>query len=295
MDGRTAVIELNDLLAKAGVDPATVMVMRHRPTEKELRAVLPWLAAEQHAVYNAYQSNHGEVVERALAKARYLASFIGHEAGRAVFVGVYAVAGHQVVPAERFWSLPGNPELRELGTKGPKDGRDSFWFDLQPTPHMADWKGKLVIDWTGIERSWWRWASRNRLPVRAIHDESLLVKAMPDWQTLTFEWGQLNLLPTSWRQALAQWRGIYYIFDRASRLGYVGSASGAENLLGRWQNYAASGDGGNRLLRGRDPQGFVFSILQRLSPDMQVEDVVQIETTWKERLQSRTPNGLNDN
>ncbi len=295
MDGRAAVIEFNDLLAKAGVDPATVMVMRHRPTEKALRAVLPWLAVERHAVYNAYQSNHGEVVERALAKARYLASFIGHEAGRAVFVGVYAVAGHQVVPAERFWSLPGNPELRELGTKGPKDGRDSFWFDLQPTTQLSDWKGKLVIDWTGIERSWWRWASRNRLPVRAIHDESLLAKAMPDWQTLTFEWSQLNLLPTSWRQALAQWRGIYYIFDRTSRLGYVGSASGAENLLGRWQNYAASGDGGNHLLRGRDPQGFVFSILQRLSPDMQVEDVVQIESTWKERLHSRTPNGLNDN
>ena len=63
-------IELNDLLSKAGLDPATVMVMRHRPSEKELRAVLPWLAAERHAVYNAYQSNHGEVVEKALAKAR---------------------------------------------------------------------------------------------------------------------------------------------------------------------------------------------------------------------------------
>ncbi|MGE8286615.1 MAG: GIY-YIG nuclease family protein [Stenotrophomonas sp.] len=295
MDDRTAMIELNDLLAKAGLDPATVMVMRHRPTEKELRAVLPWLAAERSEVYNAFQSNHGEVVEKALSKARYLASFIGHEAGCAVFIGLYEVAGYQVVSAEQFWTLPGNPELRLLGTRGPKDERDSFWFDLQPTTHLSDWKGKLVIDWTGIERSWWRWAARNRLPVRAIHDESLLVKAMPDWQTLTFEWSQLNLLPTSWRQALAQWRGIYYIFDRTSRLGYVGSASGAENLLGRWQNYAASGDGGNHLLRGRDPQGFVFSILQRLSPDMQVEDVVQIESTWKERLQTRSPNGLNDN
>lgn len=295
MDGPTPVIELNDMLSKAGMDPATVMVMRHRPTEIELRAVLPWLAVERHVVYNAYQSNHGEVVEKALAKACYLASFIGHEAGRALFVGVYAVAGYQVLPARRFWSLPGNPELRELGTKGPKDGRDSFWFDLQPTPHMADWKGKLVIDWTGIERSWWRWASRNHLPVRAILDESLLVKAMPDWQTLSFEWSQLQLLPTSWRQALAQWRGIYYIFDRTARLGYVGSASGGDNLLGRWLNYASSGDGGNRLLRGRDPQTFVFSILQRLSPDMPTEDVVQVENTWKERLQTRAPNGLNDN
>lgn len=74
-----------------------------------------------------------------------------------------------------------------------------------------------------------------------------------------------------------------------------GSASGGDKLLGRWLNYAASGDGGNGLLRGRDPHGFVFSMLQRVSPDMPAEDVVQVENTWKERLQTRAPNGLNDN
>jgi len=288
-------IELNDLLAKAGLDPMSVMVMRHRPTERELREVLPWLAAERHEVYNAFQSNHGEVVERALSKARYLASFIGQEAGSAVFVGLYEVLGYEVVSAERFWSLPGNPELRQLGTKGPKDGRDSFWFELRSTGHMGNWKGKLVIEWTGIERAWWRWAWRNHFPIHAIHDESLLVKAMPEWQSLTFDWSQLHVLPASWRQALAQWRGIYYIFDRTSKLGYVGSASGSENLLGRWQKYAAGGDGGNRLLRGKDPNGFVFSILQRVSPDMPVEEVVQVESTWKERLHTHAPNGLNVN
>ncbi|WP_421569971.1 GIY-YIG nuclease family protein [Stenotrophomonas sp. PD6] len=287
--------ELNDLLAKAGLDPLQVMVMRHRPTEKELRAVLPWLAAERPEVYNAYQSNHGEVVEKALSKAGYLASFIGHEPGRAVFVGLYEIAGVEEVTVDRFWSLPNNQELCRLGTRGPKDGRDSLWFNLQLTQYMEDWKGRLVIDWTGIERSWWRWASRNQFPIRAIHDESKLVKSMPDWQTLTFDWSQLSLLPASWRQVLAQWRGIYYIFDRTARMGYVGSASGSENLLGRWQNYAANGDGGNRLLRGRNPQGFVFSVLQRLSPDMHSEEVVRVENSWKERLQTRAPHGLNDN
>lgn len=288
-------IEFNDLLIKAGLDPAVVMVMRHRPTEKELRAVLPWLAAERHEVYNAYQSNHGEVVEKALARAKYLASFIGHESGRAVFVGMYEVAGYEQVAARQFWTLPGNAELRQLGTRGPKDGRDSFWFDLQATPILSAWKGRLVIDWTGIERSWWRWASRNQFPVRAIHEESLLVRAMPDWQSLSLDWAQLTLLPKSWQQALAQWRGIYHIFDKASCKGYVGSASGSENILGRWLGYAASGDGGNRLLRGRDPEQFVFSILQRVSPDMSSDEVVQVENSWKLRLQTHSPYGLNDN
>ncbi|MCW4455111.1 GIY-YIG nuclease family protein [Flavobacterium sp. MXW15] len=287
-------LELNDLLAKAGIDPKQVMVMRHRPTEKELRAVLPWLAAERHEVYNAYQSQHGPKVEAALAKARYLASFIGHAPGRAVFVGLYEVAGHRRVAADAFWTLPGNAELRELGTRGPQE-RDPLWFELLPTEQGAALKGRLVIEWSGIERSWWRWAARNVLPVQAIHEESLLVKAMPDWQTLALGWRELQLLPASWRQALAQWRGIYFIFDRAARLGYVGSASGGENLLGRWLDYAASGDGGNRLLRGRNPEDFVFSILQRVSPDLPAEDIVPIENAWKERLHTRAPYGLNDN
>ncbi|WP_211259283.1 GIY-YIG nuclease family protein [Stenotrophomonas koreensis] len=288
-------IEFNDLLIKAGLDPSEVMVMRHRPTEKELRAVLPWLAAERQELYNAFQSNHGEVVEKALTRAKYLASFIGHESGRAVFVGLYEVAGHEQVTVQHFWALPGNAELQQLGTRGPKDGRASFWFDLQLSPILSAWKGRLVIDWTGIERSWWRWASRNQFPVRAIHEESLLVKAMPDWQSLSLDWAQLTVLPKSWQQVLAQWRGIYYIFDKASCQGYVGSASGNENILRRWLNYAASGDGGNRLLRGLDPEQFVFSILQRVSPDMPSDEVVQVENSWKLRLQTRSPYGLNDN
>ena len=69
----------------------------------------------------------------------------------------------------------------------------------------------------------------------------------------------------------------------------------AENLLGRWLNYAASGHGGNRLLRQRDPQHFRFTILERVSPDMYAEDVIRLESTWKERLHTRAPHGLNDN
>ncbi|WP_126968488.1 GIY-YIG nuclease family protein [Xanthomonas arboricola] len=288
-------IELNDLLEKTGISPAEVVVMRHRPTEPELRAVLPWLASEQQKLYNAYQSNHGEVVEKALTKARYLASFIGHAPGHAVFVGLYEVAGSSRVTSAEFWSLPDNARLREFGTRGPKDGWDSLVFDLRCTEHMAEFKGKLILLWTGIERSWWRWAARNRLPVAAIYEESLLVRAMPEWQELALDWKQLQLLPMSWRQTLAQCRGIYYIFDRSACLGYVGSAYGSDNILGRWLNYAASGDGGNRLLRGRDPNNFAFSILQRVSPDLPADDVVALEGTWKKRLHARAPYGLNAN
>src|SRR5437763_938679 len=80
-------------------------------------------------------------------------------------------------------------------------------------------------------------------------------------------WEQLAVLPTNWRAKLSEWRAIYYIFDASDGKGYVGSAYGEVNLLGRWLGYAAAGHGGNRLLRLREPKHVQFSILQRVSPD----------------------------
>lgn len=80
-----------------------------------------------------------------------------------------------------------------------------------------------------------------------------------------------------------------------TRKGYVGSACRAENLLGRWRNYGATGHGGNKLLRRRDPKNFRFSILQRVSPEADSASVVAVENSWKERLHTREPFGLNDN
>ena len=107
-------------------------------------------------------------------------------------------------------------------------------------------------------------------------------------------WEELDRLLTRSRAALSEWRGVYYIFDTSDRRGYVGSAYGRENLLGRWRDYAKSGHGGNRLLRKREPRHFLFSILQRVSPDMAPEEVVRLETSWKRRLNSIWPHGLND-
>ncbi len=170
-----------------------------------------------------------------------------------------------------------------------------LWFNLAPTDFYAHWKGKLVIGWPPPERSWWRRAHRNEIPVLAVLEESMLDAAMPPWEEIDLGWDELAVLPSRWRAALSQWRGIYYIFDASDGKAYVGSAYGADNLLGRWRNYAASGHGGNRRLRQRDPRNFRFTILQRVSPDMDSADVIRLEATWKDRLHTRAAAGLNDN
>ena len=121
-------------------------------------------------------------------------------------------------------------------------------------------------------------------------------KDMPDWRQIDLSWDELCILPKAWQTSLWHWRCIYYIFDISDGKGYVGSASGAGNLLDRWQNYAATGHGGNRLLQPpRQASNLRFSILERVSPDMGRDEVVQLEQTWKLRLHTHAPYGLNEN
>jgi len=291
-------MNLNDLLTAKDIPLKETLVLRHRPTEPELRKVLPLLAAEKPDVYNAYQQTQGERVEKAMGTAKYVASFIGHEPGKAVFIGLYSVEGSAPLTYKQFWELPAYKEMKKFGMKGfyTDEGRPQvLWFHLKLTQFYTQWKGKLIINWPTPELAWYRWAARNEMPIHAILDESLLDKGMPDWDVLTLNWEELKVLPRRWKAALAQWRGVYYIFDKAQTKGYVGSACGKQNILGRWQDYAVSGHGGNKLLRKCDPQNLRFSILERLSPDQQPDEVIGRENTWKERLHTRAPYGLNEN
>ncbi len=117
---------------------------------------------------------------------------------------------------------------------------------------------------------------------------------MPDWKDLVLSWSELQALPAPWSAALAQWRGIYFIYDVERQAGYVGSASGTENILGRWRNYVRTGHGNNLELRASDASDLRFSILQRTSPDLEPPEVIALEATWKKRLHTRDF-GLNRN
>jgi hypothetical protein len=182
-----------------------------------------------------------------------------------------------------------------LGITGEWARESLLWSDLVLTDVYSPWKGKLIVNWPPPKRAWWRRASRNVIPIAAILQESAFEGAMPSWEAIDLGWEELKVLPIRWRAKLSEWRAIYFIFDTSDGKGYVGSAYGGKNLLGRWLNYGAIGHGGNRLLRQKDPKNFRFSILQRLSPDLEPADVVVVENSWKERLHTREPFGLKDN
>jgi hypothetical protein len=291
-------MDFTDLLKEHKIDPRQVLVFRHRPREPKLNKVLPWLAAEGPEIFNAYQQSQGPTVEKAMTRAGYVASFIRHDSDNALFIGIFAIAGSKRITRQQFWRIPANAELRaKYGMRGigEKPGATCLWFDLAPTEICADWKGKLIVNWPPPPRAWWRRAHKNTFSITAILRESALVLPQKDWRQMVFGWEELDDLPSVWKAALREWRGVYYIFDESDGKGYVGSAYGDSNLLGRWRNYAKSGHGGNALLRKRDARSFWFSILERVSPDMNAQDIIHLENTWKDRLHSRAPNGLNDN
>ncbi|HEV2200338.1 MAG TPA: hypothetical protein VGR73_11010 [Bryobacteraceae bacterium] len=152
-------VDLNDLLRKAGVDPQQTLVFRHRPFEPELNKVLPWLAAERPKVFNAYQQTQGEKLEKVMKDAAYVASFIGHEPSKAVFVGLYQIGESKPMTRGEYWQVPAYIEMKKFGMRGltEETGRSScLWFDLVQTEFYASWKGKLVVNWPPPERSWWR-------------------------------------------------------------------------------------------------------------------------------------------
>src|SRR6267142_539076 len=113
-------MNLNDLLKGKGFDPQHVLVLRHRPNEPELNKILPWLAAEEPDVFNAYQQTQGERVERAMQAMTgtgYVASFIGREPGKALFVGLYSIGQSKPLSREEFWRVPAYAKLKAYGMR----------------------------------------------------------------------------------------------------------------------------------------------------------------------------------
>ncbi|HBB98801.1 MAG TPA: hypothetical protein DC054_25765 [Blastocatellia bacterium] len=296
-------MNLNDLLEGKGIDPRHVLVLRHRPHEPELNKVIAWLAADKPVIFNAFQQTQSLKLERAMHQLEgngYVASFIGQEPGKATFVGLYSIAASRLLTYDQFWEVEEYKELKKHGMEGWKsketDPSSVLWFDLILTDFYPQWKGKLIVNWPPPERVWWRRAHLNdRIEFHAILEDSALDPPIKEWDQLSLTWDQLNILPKRLQFMLNEWRGIYYIFDTSDDKGYVGSAYGDTNLLGRWLDYADRGDGGNKLLRHREPRSFRFSILQLVSKTTPAADVIHLEGSWKVRLHTKAPHGLNAN
>lgn len=290
-------IALADLLRVSGVPPEQTNVMLHSPRLREFARVLPTLVHTRRAALDMYQATHSKPAERALQQGRpWVAVFvrIGYE--RLVFAGIYHNRGWR----ERSWTeVLAEPEAqflkitygvyeREIAQGNP--GSTAF-FNLTLAEPMADLIGRLVIG-TVLTQTYVRLAENVKARVLALLEVGIAETPPPDWRAMTVTAAFLRAIPNGWASKLQEWRGIYLIVDETDGARYVGSAYGATNLLGRWQEHVRREAGVTAQLRQRDPVNFRFSILERVSPDLPPEDVIALEQTWMARLHTRA-HGLN--
>jgi hypothetical protein len=105
---------------------------------------------------------------------------------------------------------------------------------------------------------------------------------------------ELTLVPLSWREALSSVGGVYLLTSPETGKQYVGSAQGSGGFWARWEDYVASGHGGNRRMQEVPVADYQVTVLEVASSSAGAEVLLQMENRWKRKLLSRKF-GLNAN
>lgn len=293
-------MDFNALLTMSGLNLRDVAVMLHNPAQAHEKNLLMALVDEYPDLFVVYQDNHPPGAEATLKRRKFAASFVVGTDGVAHFVGVYRVMGWRDMSAREMDGDLRRIAMREryrgrsfaeLAAETGRDGRAVF--DLAPLPELAELKGRLIA-LRPAGRNYMRLAENTRLPVLEIRREARFAPPPPDWREFVVTTDELRVMPRDWAGRLAGWRGIYLITDEKDGARYVGSAYGAENLLGRWRAHVAKDKGVTAELGQRDTSSFRFSILQLLLHDADATEVHALEANWKTRLHTRSW-GLNKN
>lgn len=121
-------MDFNDLLQKADIEPASVLIMRHRPSDPLLRKALRRLALEDEKSFIDYQSSHGPRTEAALKRVKFIASFVADGSNRALFVGLFGITGSATVEGSRWLSNPTLLSLVDIEVRERRERAEVVWF-----------------------------------------------------------------------------------------------------------------------------------------------------------------------
>lgn len=276
-----------DLLSLFGFDrKSRAKMVRHQDSRYPVDELL---RRRWYEFYQAYQSRP------IFHKADYVLSFSGLERSRALFQGVFKNRGHRSgsdgsVPTDCDWA-----QQWRLAT---------FFYDLERMPGFEELEQRVIIDW-GLGALAWH----QKLSNKTVLEVTAPGRRLPPFNdylefSLTFDslcdlFANENAHP-EWRSRLQAVGGVYLILAEASGELYIGSATGAEGIWGRWRHYATTGHGGNELLKRQIasnsayPRGFRYSILQILPKTWSRDEVIAREVFFKVKLGSRS-HGLNLN
>ncbi len=268
-------LTFNDLLRTVDLNPSLVRLARHRDPNVP-RAVFE-AGIKGDSAFDEYQEHQGtEQVIAQFRAATYLAGFVvDPTTNETIFVGIW----------ERLSDAPGPSPRIALTIAGTHSS--AIVFKTKRLDKLAEYRGRIVIDWGDGTRVWVQKADAQPKPILEIRRE-LHEPEFPGFARFRRQLDQIEQLPVSWRAVLSNARGIYLLVHRASGQQYVGSAYGADGFFGRWKSYA-DGHGGNVAMKelGASADAFDAAILEVVGSEAANEEVFARETLWKEKLGTR--------
>ena len=264
----------NTLLETAGLDLKTVKLVRHQDARAKRGSTLHDLWRIGDGRFERYQSLQSK------DRFSYLASFVATPANETLFVGLYEIQGKKKALS---------------GTVDPITGPvtdDHVRYDMLKCEALADFEGRLVIDW---ERSYLSWHQNANVQNKAVIEirREMAEPPFPGYMAFISDLDALAAAPASWQTALRVVKGVNLLVGLKTGMQYVGSASGPGGFWERWENYRQNGHGGNEALKLDPHLEYQVSILETASSSATISDIIGLESRWKNKLRSRDECGLN--
>jgi hypothetical protein len=270
-------------LTAADIDPAAVRLLRHHKVYPGGRT--PYSLWRDHCeMFERYQSTQDPQRRRYVA-APYWASVVVPPADDTLFVGLYAAALAGSAPPDMIDPPTGM-------APGSGNGRQYDLYNCRRLDALAEYVGRLSVDWGPGTRSWVQRGDGGAKPIVTL-TRKLQEERFSGFTRFVANLSELEAMPQRWQEALLSARGIYLLACPRTYEHYVGQAACEEGFLGRWHEYVASGHGGNVGLRLRDPSDYQVSVLEVLGTN-DLPRIGEIEALWKRKLLSRNI-GLNLN
>ncbi len=264
-------IRFNALLRNEGIDPAHVKLVRHQDTRYPERQTPYQLWKRKDGRFDLYQRLQSRPVFK---KAKFLASFVGTPLDETLFVGFYEIRGVGRAPRGLIDPIS---EKKVAGL---------YLYQMRKSPKLADYSGRLAIEWGEGYRSWVQRARKQDkavVEILRVEDEP----PFPGFLDFAVKLSSLASVPRTWREVLSSVSGVYVLIHPDNGRPYVGSAQGSDGFWGRWEQYVASGHGGNKRMKEVRPADYQVTILEVASSSASPKEIVEMEERWKRKLLSR--------
>ncbi|MCB1450002.1 MAG: GIY-YIG nuclease family protein [Nitratireductor sp.] len=286
MNTASSVFDLHWLLTQSGLDRnRRIKMYRHsnheRAKERYGRDTEEILEAGDLEIFQSVQSSK-------ILGDDIVAFFMGEKGRLSRFVGIWKVDS---IHNYKHVSPKAN-RARNLGFLRNGD----VWHELSWDPQFLPFENRLIIEWpeTGRHHQWlYDGQSVKQIAVHEIRSIGIS-RSFPGFTNVVLTFAELTSLvqndTSGWRDALEKTRGAYLITDIESGDLYVGSATGADGIWGRWSQYANSVHGGNRVMIDktenveRFSSRLQFSILETMGNLATRADGIAIEKLWKRKL-----------